>query len=85
LECFPRGVPLYTFRGFLHGSCLIKNLTSARSFPCEEKSTGPDVNFLENKKERKEKHGAFAYILRRLPIYNLNIKSTQAIDVPGVN
>jgi hypothetical protein len=85
LECFPRGVSLYTFRRFVYGSCLIKNLTSARCFPYEEKSIGPDMNFVENKKEIKEKCGAFAYILRRLTIYNLNIKSMQAINVPGVN
>jgi hypothetical protein len=39
---------------FLHGSCLVKNLTNARSYPCEEKSTGPGVNFWEQKKEKKD-------------------------------
>jgi hypothetical protein len=39
---------------FLHGSCIIKNLTSVRSFPCEEKSAGPGMFF---EKERETEKG----------------------------
>jgi hypothetical protein len=52
MECFAGEVPLYILEGFLHGSCLVKNLTSIRSFPYEEKSAGPGM-FLKMKEKQK--------------------------------
>jgi hypothetical protein len=47
------GKYLFIFlEGFLHGSCLVKNLTSIRSFPYEEKSAGPGM-FLKIKEKQK--------------------------------
>jgi len=84
---FHEGISSLYFRGTLHESCLVKNLTSA---PLLEKEYRPFV-CEKMKEERKKKEEKVKLVLRcpslifsrRSPLHS-NVKSAEVVDVPGM-
>ena len=76
---------LFIFLEVLHGTYLIKNLTSVRSFLCEEKSVGPFAWNVKKMQKLGEAWWPSLIVSWRPPFLHLDIEPTQIVDVLGMS